>query len=335
MKKLSLLLIGLLLIPSLLLTSCDKGDDPDVVITPTFTVLKDYMINNNLDIDKIIKSPAGAMFVQGAPANDDALALTAFLAKYYIIDIRTAEAFAAGHIQGAKNVPFANILAEGAAAGSKPVLVVCYTGQTACYATALMRMYGFSETQALKWGMSGWNPTTAGPWNNATGDIAKDSPNWKYTAAPAPMVYSDPAISSLSQDGATILKSRVELAVQDGFKTVKNSDVLANPNNYFINNYFNSEDYLAFGHLDTANKILPLTLADNSYKGLNPAAGAKIATYCYTGQTSAVVTACLRVLGYDAYSLSFGMNGLYHSNTAWKSNQWNVDSKPKTLPLVQ
>ena len=149
------------------------------------------------------------------------------------------------------------------------------------------------------------------------------------------MVYSDPAISSLSQDGATILKSRVELAVQEGFKTVKNSDVLANPNNYFINNYFSSADYTAFGHFDTANKILPLTLADNSYKGLNPAPGAKIATYCYTGQTSAVVTACLRVLGYDAYSLSFGMNGLYHSNSAWTSNQWGVDSKPKNLPLVQ
>jgi len=332
MRKLSLLLIGLLLIPSLLLTSCDKGDDPDVVLTPTFTVLKDYMINNNLDIDKILTSPAGAKFVQGAPAEAD---LATFLAKYYIIDIRGAADFAANHIQGAKNVPFANILAEGAAAGTKPVLVVCYTGQTACYATALMRMYGFSETQALKWGMSGWNPATAGSWNNNTGDIAKDSPNWKYTAAPAPMVYSDPAISSLSQDGATILKSRVELAVQEGFKTVKNSDVLANPNNYFINNYFSSADYTAFGHFDTANKILPLTLADNSYKGLNPAPGAKIATYCYTGQTSAVVTACLRVLGYDAYSLSFGMNGLYHSNSAWTSNQWGVDSKPKNLPLVQ
>ena len=109
MKKLSLLLIGLLLIPSLLLTSCDKGDDPDVVLTPTFTVLKDYMINNNLDIDKILTSPAGAKFVQGAPAEAD---LATFLAKYYIIDIRGAADFAANHIQGAKNVPFANILAE-------------------------------------------------------------------------------------------------------------------------------------------------------------------------------------------------------------------------------
>ena len=32
-------------------------------------------------------------------------------------------------------------------------------------------------------------------------------------------------------------------------------------------------------------------------------------TYCYTGQTSAQVTACLRLLGYDAASLMFGVNG--------------------------
>ncbi len=177
MKKLSLLLIGLFLIPSLFLTSCDEGDEPVVITTPTFTVLKDYMINNNLDIDKIIKNTDGEMFVQGAPADAD---LATFLAKYYIIDIRSAADYAANHIQGAKNVAFANILTEGAAAGTKPVLVVCYTGQTACYATALMRMYGFSHTQALKWGMSGWNSTTAGSWNNNIGNIAQGNANWSY-----------------------------------------------------------------------------------------------------------------------------------------------------------
>lgn len=331
MKKLSLLLIGLFLIPSLFLTSCDEGDEPVVITTPAFTVLKDYMINNNLDIDKIIKNTDGEMFVQSAPADAE---LATFLAKYYIIDIRSAADYATNHIQGAKNVAFANILAEGAAAGTKPVLVVCYTGQTACYATALMRMYGFSHTQALKWGMSGWNSTTAGAWNNSIGNIAQGNANWSYAGAVPNDVNPDPVITALSNDGASILKSRVELAVQEGFKTVKGADVLAAPANYFINNYFNEADYAAFGHISSAKRINPLTLADNSYKGLNPNAGAKVVTYCYTGQTSAVVTACLKVLGYDAYSLSFGMNGLYNANSAWTSNKWSP-SVSKNLPLVQ
>lgn len=334
MKKLSLIIVGLLLIPSLFLTSCDKGDEPITNITPAFTVLKNYMINNNLDIDKIMTNADGEKFVVGAPASAD---LAGFLAKYHIVDIRSASAFADGHIEGAKNVEFKNILAEGATAGSKPVLIVCYSGQTACYATALMRLYGYTHTRALKWGMSGWNPTTAGSWNNNTGDIAVGNPNWSVASAPSNLTFNDPAISSLSQDGETILRSRVELAVQEGFKTAKNTDVLANPNNYFVNNYFSasSNDYAGFGHFDGAYRILPLTLSDNTYLHVDPAAGAKIVSYCYTGQTSAVLTACLRVLGYDAYSISFGMNGLNHSSTNWKSNQWGVgSSNPKDLPLV-
>ena len=330
MKKLSLLLIGFLLIPALLLTSCDKGDDP-IATTPAFTLMKDYMINNDLDINKVIVNSDAVKFVAGAPAEAD---LDAFLNKYHIIDIRSASDYANGHISGAINVAFANILTEAASA-SKPVLVVCYTGQTACYATALMRMYGFKDTQALKWGMSGWNATTAGSWNSNIGNVASGNANWTYNAAPTNLVFNDPQISSLYSDGETILKKRVELVVAEGFKGVTGSDVISNPGNYFINNYFSGTDYAGFGHIDGSYRVNPLTLADNSYLNLDPTPNAKVVTYCYTGQTSAVITATLRVLGYDAYSLKFGMNGLYNSNTAWSDNQWGVTGNPKSLPLVQ
>lgn len=329
MKKLSLILIGLLFIPTLFLTSCDKGDDTLVVAVPAQKLMVDYMLANNLDINNILSSTDGISFVQGPPAEAD---LAAFLAKYYIIDIRGAADYATSHIAGAKNVPFANILTEATAAGSKPVLVVCYTGQTACYATALMRMAGFKNTQALKWGMSGWNSATAGSWNNSIGNSANGHANWSYDSAPTNMVFTKPVISTLSTDGATILKNQIQLVISEGFKTVKGSDVLASPNNYFINNYFSAADYAGYGHIKGAYRINPLTLADNSYLGLDPAA--KVVTYCYTGQTSAVMTACLRVLGYDAYSLSFGMNGMYNNNTGWGTsvNKWSA-STSKNLPF--
>ena len=336
MKKLSLLLIGLLLIPSLLLTSCDRGDDVvGPVAEPSFTTLKNYMVSNDFDLDKIDTNTASEKFVVGAPAEAD---LAGFLAKYYIIDIRAAADFSANHIDGAKNVAFSNILTEGAAADAagKPVLVVCYTGQTACYATSLMRMYGYTHTRALKWGMSGWNQATAGPWNGKIGANSADGhANWSFSAAPTNFTFDEPTISSYSTDGSVILKERVEQVVTDGFKTVSGSDVLASPGNYFINNYFSEADYSGFGHIANAYRINPLTLAGNQYLNLNPDANAKIATYCYTGQTSAVVTAWLRVLGYDAYSLTYGVNGLYNTNPAFSSNQWGVDSNPKNLPLVQ
>ena len=331
MKKLSILLIGLLLIPSLLFTSCDRGDDIVDNQTSAFTLMKDHMTANHLDLNKVLKNDDGEKFVVAPPATAD---LQSFLNKYYILDIRKNDAFTAGHIQGAKNIAFSTILTEAANAGSKPILMVCYTGQTACYATSLLRMYGYTHTRALKWGMSGWNASTAGSWNSNISNIADGNANWSYTNAPANSVFTDPTISSFSTDGSQILKERVEKVVADGFKTVSGSDVLGSPSSYFINNYFSETDYLGFGHVNGAYRIKEdLLLSGNGYLGLNPDANAKISSYCYTGQTSAVLTAWLRVLGYDAYSITFGMNGLYNSNTAWTSNKWGA-SVPKNLPLV-
>ncbi len=334
MKKLSLLFIGFLLIPALFLTSCDRGEDPGSgIVTPAFELMKGHMMANDLDISEILMSPNGAKFVTGAPAEAD---LAGFLAKYYIIDIRSTDAFNGGHIEGAHNVAFGNILTEAAKAGGKPVLMVCYTGQTACYGTSLLRLAGYSETQALKWGMSGWNPATAGSWNTNTGDIANGHPNWSFNATPpAAKVFEDPTINSLSQDGADILAERVAAVLADGFKTVSKDDVLNTPSSYFVNNYFIAADYTGFGHIVEAYRIKEeLKLDGNGYRGMDPTNSAKIATYCYTGQTSAVMTAWLRVLGYDSYSLTFGMNGLYHSNAQWTTNQWGVGSSvPKNLPL--
>lgn len=332
MKRLTTFLIGLFLIPALTLTSCDRGDDlteGEVVATPAFELMSDYMVQNNLDINNVLTNPDGAKFVVGAPAEAD---LAGFLDKYYIMDIRSSADFLTAHIEGANNVAFSDILAK-AATTTKPILVVCYTGQTACYATALLRLYGYSNTQALKWGMSGWNSATAGAWNNNIGNIAENSQNWSYTAAPANVTFKDPVISTTLTDGEAILKERVEIVVAEGFQGVNGGDVLNNPGGYFINNYFSEADYTGFGHISSAYRILPLTLADDSYKFLDPDANTLV-TYCYTGQTSAVLTAVLRVLGYNATSLKFGMNGLFNSNPAWQNNQWGQDSKPKNLPVL-
>lgn len=327
MKKLSFLYLVLFMIPILFITSCEKDDPVDKA---EFTVLKDYLVDQDMDLDHIIKNLNNEKFVVAPPATIDEV--DDFLNTYYIIDIRSAGDFADGHVKDAINVPFTEILNEAEKA-TKPIMVVCYTGQTACYATSLLRLYGYDDTRALKWGMSGWNSTLSGPWNSNIGDVAATSSNWSNAAPPANIVFEDPDISSTFTTGEDILLERIEAVVADGFKGVSGPDVLNNPTNYFINNYFNETDYLGFGHINNAYRILPLLLSDNSYKGLDPGANAKVVTYCYTGQTSAVITAFLRVMGYDAYSLKFGMNGMYNSNPAWTANKWS-DSVPKDYPLV-
>ncbi len=337
MKNYKSFLFAFLLIPALFLTSCDRGDDPGSgpIATPAFTLMADYMKANDLDLDHVITNVNKIKFVQGAPANDG---LAAFIAKYYIMDIRSKEVYDKGHIEGAHNVAFDDILIEAAKA-NKQILVVCYSGQTACYGTALLRMYGYDDAQALKWGMSGWSPTTATAWNGQIGSnpaqgklIGDDAPNNES--------FKDPQITSLSQEGSEILRQRVEAVVAAGFKNVKNGEVLGSPSSYFINNYYSATDYTDFGHIEGAYRVKEdLLLKDNGHQTMDPESGAKIVTYCYTGQTSAVVTAWLNVLGYDSYSLLYGMNGLYNENPTWADNadntknQWGVGAHPKNLPL--
>lgn len=283
-------------------------------------VVADYLKAQSMDLPSILTNADGQKFVTAAPADGD-------LSAKYIVDIRSADAYAAGHIAGAKNVAFGDILTEAASA-DKPILVVCYTGQTACYATSLLRLYGYSDAQALKWGMSGWCSTTDS-WTGNIADIADGHGNWTTDVAPASMTFEYPDFDNLSTEGQALLKERVEKVVAEGFKGVNGSEVINNPSDYFINNYFSEADYVGFGHIDGAYRILPLSIADGSVKNLDPSK--KVVTYCYTGQTSAVITAFLRVMGYDAYSLKFGMNGLYNSNSSWKSNQWGGDSHSKEL----
>ncbi|MDF1546766.1 MAG: rhodanese-like domain-containing protein [Bacteroidales bacterium] len=329
MKKLSFYLIALLLIPAFIFTSCKDEEK----VEPASTTLANYLTANHMDISDVLAyTPATGdpiKFVTGAPATDADVA--GWAANFYIIDIRSTADFAAGHITGAHNVAaFSGILTEAANAGDKRILMVCYTGQTACYATALLRLAGHPDAQALKWGMSGWN-STLDKWTTKVGDIAVGNSNWTTAAAPATVKYDTPALTEAG-DGATILAARVATVFANGFKTVNGSDVLDSPSNYFINNYFSVDDYTAFGHFDGAYRINPLTIADDYIKNIDPTR--KVVTYCYTGQTSAIITAYLNVLGYDAYSLLFGMNGLNHSSAAWSSNQWGGDSNPKNLSTV-
>lgn len=312
-------------VATLSFTSCKDDSTDDAV--DEYALLSDYMKANNLDLDKMTTS-----FVVGAPA--DSVASIAFLSAKYVIDLRSAADFAAGHVNGAVNVAFTNILTEAAKA-TKPILVVCYTGQTATYASTLLRMYGYPDATALKWGMSGWN-AKFDKWTANCKDLT-NATNWNTTATEA-TTYASPTIATGQTTGDAILKARVEAVVAAGFKSIAPADVLGAPTNFYVNNYISAEHYAGFGHVAGAVRIQPLLLADNSVNKLNSAK--EIVTYCYTGQTSGVVTAWLNVLGYNAKSMLWGLNGTTTSNTFWTTpnvipNHWGYDSKPKSLPTVK
>jgi len=306
MKKFVKYFILTLLVSAFILAGCSKSDDDDDP-TPTgpstYEVLKDYLVSNNMDVDVVVSGWITTAADVNAKGTDE----------YHIIDIRGQADFDAGHIEGAVNASLGTIL-DAAQNATKPILVVCYTGQTAGHAVAALRLSGYSDAKVLMWGMSGWRKDLANPWKNNIGDDAVGSPNW--IAPPGSITpsaeFSAPTIESSFTEGADILAERVDALLANGFNSIGNEDVLTNPGNYFINNYWAVTDVEHYGHITGAYRIQPFKLADDSDKYLDPSK--TVVTYCWTGQTSSMLTAYLYVIGFEAKSLLFGANGMIYSN---------------------
>ncbi|MEN8137803.1 MAG: rhodanese-like domain-containing protein [Bacteroidota bacterium] len=302
MKK----IIYLLALSLIVFTGCKKEEVAPPVEGDSFETLTTYLVSNDLDIPDVING-----WIVAPPASEDA---STFIGTYDILDIRSAEHFAEGHIEGATNTTLGNIL-SAAQSASKPILVVCYTGQSASHAVVALKLSGHTSAKVLKWGMSGWNSNFSGPWAGAIGNSADDhSGNW--IAAPGSITttgsFDSPSFTTNATDGAGILKEQVDKMLSGGFKGITNNDVLSNPANYFTNNYWSNDDVSHYGHITGAYRLNPLTLENNEIKGLDPTK--TIVTYCWTGQTSSMVTAYLNVIGYNAVSLKFGTNGMIYDS---------------------
>lgn len=260
------------------------------------SILRDYLDENDLDLDNILSSwiiAADDVY----PDQDD----------YYIMDIRSADQFALGRIPGSVNSSLGTIVADAAAnTEDKPILIVCYTGQSACHALVALRLSGYPNSKVLMFGFSSWTDDFDS-WTDNTGNIADENPNWTDDPVATASSYQYPSIEATATTGAGILAERVA-AMTASFKGVAASAVLAAPTDYYINNFWDQTDVDTYGHIAGAYRIKPLTIEGDEFLNLDP--DETIVTYCWTGQTSSVITAYLTVLGYDALSLKFGANAM-------------------------
>jgi rhodanese-related sulfurtransferase len=76
-----------------------------------------------------------------------------------VLDIRKPDEFAAGHINGAKQLPSDQILTAGdnfKRFKEKPVVVYCESGSLAKAAVRQLNLQGFSKAFSLRGGFAGW-----------------------------------------------------------------------------------------------------------------------------------------------------------------------------------
>jgi rhodanese-related sulfurtransferase len=80
-----------------------------------------------------------------------------------VIDVRSNEEFAAGHLRDAKNIPLADLanrIGELDKSKTKTVIVVCQSGARADKAARQLKAAGFEDVYSLDGGMTAW--TAAG-----------------------------------------------------------------------------------------------------------------------------------------------------------------------------
>ena len=230
---------------------------------------------------------------------------------YQIVDIRSAEHFALGHIDGATNIPFATIADDASLAmldDTKKIAVVCYTGHTAAMANMVWNMLGY-DALTLKFGMSGWVADEA-----IVGLPIPDGKAAGYptvtTAAQAAGPFDAPELEGEYADAAEAVKGQAKAYFA---KELPPTIVVADVNNLVqskdagtqIVDVRKSEDF-AKGHIDGATNILWTDIADQM-TNLDP--NKKVVIYCYTGHTGGEAAMFLNLMGYETYNMKFGMSG--------------------------
>ena len=235
----------------------------------------------------------------------------------YIIDIRSAEDFGNGAIPNAHNVALGDILTHVESndlTSYEKIIVVCYSGQSASFATAILRLMGYDNAFSMKWGMCSWHADYSGGWTNAVAAGNTYATQFTSDATAKGEEGSLPVLSTGFTTGQDILEARVETVLSEGYTPAKisNTEVFANLNNYYIVNYWSEAHYTDPGHIPGATQYTPKESIKLDVDLKTLPTDKPVVVYCYTGQTSSFMAAYLRILGYDAKSLAYGANGMIY-----------------------
>jgi len=309
-----------ILFAAFLITSCDKDEEA----VNEAQVLAEYL--------ESVDSPYGKDFVNTDMPTIIAASEVKTLnetGQVYIIDIRSEADFNAGHIANAHNVTLAGIVDHIEAVDLAPytkVAIVCYTGQTAGFATTMLRLLGYEKAFSMKWGMCAWHTDFAGKWNTAIANGNAYATEFTATATAKNAAGELPTLSTGFENGQDILEARVDAILTEGFTpaTVTNATVFGNLSGYYIVNYWPADQYADPGHIPGAVQYTPKETMKLAADLKTLPTDKPIAVYCYTGQTSAFLTAYLRLLGYDAKSVLFGTNAMIYDKMVEKNMTiWN------------
>ena len=237
--------------------------------------------------------------------------------KIKIIDLRDPASFAKGHIKGAVQVEFSKI-PDFFTNTIKPfeldkIVIVCNSGQYSSYATSLLRLMGYGNVYAMRWGMSGWNKDFAKEtWLSAVSDKMEGKLETTENVRATPADF--PLLNTGKSTGEEIMQARFNELFAAGYADafITAEKVFELPADYYTINFERKDKYDA-GHIPGAvryktNGTLGIVAEMQSIP-----TNREVAVYCGTGHNSGFVTAYLRLFGYNAKTVLYGNNAFMHS----------------------
>lgn len=241
-----------------------------------------------------------------------------------VVDIRPAAEFRKGHIKGAVNKSFSE-LPEYFQSGIKPfeyerIIMVCNDGSLSSYTTSLLRLMGYGNVYAMRWGMSSWNEQTAneGWLSNLSGKFESRLETATHEKEPGTAM---PELKTGLSTGADIAQARFKKLFEEGTAgvLVTAEEVFADPSRYYVINLERKDKY-EDGHIPGAYRYKPESTLGFPDEMASIPSDKTVVVYCGTGHNSGFATAYLRLFGYDARTLRYGNNSfMYDKMVAQKS----------------
>ncbi len=257
-----------------------------------------------------------------------------------IIDIREKEDFGNGHIRHAVNVEPASLLSYFEdvieSSGFESIVLVCNTGVQSSYITALFRLLGYKNVFSLGFGLSGWDRDIAN--NNwlrvLSSHLVEDleqTPNELMPGSDKPFIRTGERMPF------NILRARVKNLLEEDIGSVflDPDELYAHYDQYFIAT-FRPKNLYDHSHLRGSVHFEPrVALRSDEYLFDIPT-DKPVLLYCNRGHTSAFGIAYLRVLGYDAHSLTYGSSSfMYDTMMQLIPGSTYKESSVANYPLVK
>ena len=246
----------------------------------------------------------------------DVMAKVAAGEDVFVLDIRSADDYAAGHLQGAVNAPWGGTaIAEAVSKipADKEVFVYCYSGQTAGQAVMTLNLAGLNaRSVAYGWnfglskaeGIADLTETTVNPLGEA---VVNDV---------------DPEI----QEALTAYYAGLADVKETQWKNYKVSEdnlatMIENGDDFILMSARRPDDFAA-GHIQGA---MNNPYGKSFIEGLaGTPMDKKVVVYCYSGQTAGQATAAMRLLGYDAVSLNGGVGTEGNAPLGWANKGYEL-----------